>query len=130
MLPWVNGWFWLTTPAGDDGLAHGGGVGRGGAPALELITAVPLARHRALAAEKFSLVFRGGPEVNLVQGIHRLTHPRLGTLDLFLTPIVSRQGRGQQYEAVINREPAPRPRMAVSPILPHPPNSGPLSLHS
>ncbi|MBV9336790.1 MAG: hypothetical protein JO243_12975 [Solirubrobacterales bacterium] len=47
----------------------------------------------------FSLIFRGPLEPLLPQGIHRLEHGQLGTLDLFLVPIGPDQA-GMRYEAV------------------------------
>ena len=84
------------------------GLGRGAREChLELILAVALSRHVAGFQEKFSLVFRSVHDVALPQGICRLKHPGMGELDLFLTPIMSRVGRGLQYEAIVNREQPP-----------------------
>lgn len=49
----------------------------------------------------FSLVFLGPSQYPLNQQIHRLTHPKMGELNLFLVPIYSNQ-EGVQYEAVFN----------------------------
>jgi uncharacterized protein DUF6916 len=35
----------------------------------------------------FSLVFQGGPAQTLPQGTHRVEHPELGPIDVFLVPI-------------------------------------------
>ena len=43
----------------------------------------------------FSLVFRGGPDPPLAQGIHRVEHEQLGALEIFLVPIAT-----DRYEAV------------------------------
>jgi hypothetical protein len=49
----------------------------------------------------FSLVFSAPPSPALRQGIHRLEHPDLGILEVFLVPIGP--GRdGLRYEAVFN----------------------------
>jgi hypothetical protein len=47
------------------------------------------------AGRPFSLVFRGPAEPLLPQRIHRVEHPALGPLDLFLVPV----GPGS-YEAI------------------------------
>jgi hypothetical protein len=49
----------------------------------------------------FSLVFVGHPDLLLGQQIHRLEHPELGELEIFLTP-VGRNARAISYEAVFN----------------------------
>lgn len=83
-----------------------------GAPIdLELIELTPSpprdeveARRRAAAgirAEPFTLLFRGPREPLLAQGIQRLEHERLGTLEIFLVPIRPDEG-GPLYEAVFN----------------------------
>lgn len=52
--------------------------------------------------ETFSAEFRGPGQVLLPQRIHRLEHPMMGTLDLFLVPI-RKDNAGIYYEAVFNR---------------------------
>ena len=47
----------------------------------------------------FSMVFRGGLDLELAQGIHALEHPALGTLELFLVPIGPDE-HGTRFEAV------------------------------
>lgn len=49
----------------------------------------------------FSLVFRGPDEARIPQGIHRLRHPELGEMDLFLVP-VGPDDEGARYEAVFS----------------------------
>jgi hypothetical protein len=49
----------------------------------------------------FSLVFRSTSPGYLPQGIYRLDHAAIGTLELFLVPIGPREG-GMCYEAVFN----------------------------
>ena len=71
---------------------------------VELIEVSALTKHIAADAteeprEPFSLVFRGPKEPVLPQHIYRLTHPRLGSLDLFLVPI-GPDTVGMQYESV------------------------------
>ena len=66
-----------------------------------------LVEASALAAEAgspalrvpFSLVFRGPHSVALAQQIHRLEHPALGVLELFLVPI-GPDAVGPRYEAI------------------------------
>jgi len=52
--------------------------------------------------EHFALLFRGPTEPLLPQKIYTLTHPKIGTFQLFLVP-VGRHARGTSYEAVFNR---------------------------
>jgi hypothetical protein len=66
------------------------------APAFD----VTLVEVRAIAREPggrapFSLVFQGGPTPPLPQRIHRVEHPDLGALDVFLVPVGA-----DRYEAV------------------------------
>lgn len=49
----------------------------------------------------FSLVFRGPPAPILAQQIHRLAHPAVGVLALFLVPI-GRDAAGVRYESVFS----------------------------
>lgn len=48
---------------------------------------------------QFSLVFRGPGAPWLPQATHRLVHPELGELDLFLVPL-GPDAEGMRYEAV------------------------------
>lgn len=52
--------------------------------------------------KQFSIIFRGPLQPLLAQGIHRLEHEKMGTIDLFLVPIGRDEG-GVRYEAVFNR---------------------------
>ena len=66
------------------------------APAFD----VTLVEVRAITREPggrapFSLVFQGGPTPPLPQRIHRVEHPDLGALDVFLVPVGA-----DRYEAV------------------------------
>lgn len=65
------------------------------------LTLTEVKRHRDDELQQcFSLFFQGlGPLRS--QGIHRLVHPRLGEIDLFLVPII-RLRTGFVYEAVFN----------------------------
>ncbi len=49
----------------------------------------------------FSLVFAGPMETMLGQGIHRLEHVQLETLEVFLVPIQPMDGRAR-YQAIFN----------------------------
>jgi hypothetical protein len=76
-------------------------VGEGPALVLELIEASEGAEAggpgpNGQERQQFSLVFRGTP--GLPQGTYRLSHAKLGDLDIFLVPIGS-DGDGMQYEA-------------------------------
>lgn len=51
------------------------------------------------ARAPFTLVFRGPVEPVLPQQIHRLEHPSLGPLEIFIVPI-GRNEAGTTYEAV------------------------------
>jgi hypothetical protein len=72
-----------------------GGAGR---LSLEL---VEVARGGGEGQRPFSLAFLGPGGPMLPQGIHRLEHPALGALELFLVPI-GRDAAGVSYEAVFN----------------------------
>ena len=56
----------------------------------------PRAKRRA-----FSLIFLGPLEPLLGQRIYRVTHPKIGALEIFLVPIGHGQG-GIEYEAIFN----------------------------
>ena len=53
--------------------------------------------------ECFALLFKGGLESRLPQGLHRFSHQQLGEFELFVTPIQHRDQDARYYEAVINR---------------------------
>jgi hypothetical protein len=63
-----------------------------------------LVEARALPGDgdAFSLVFRSGTRTALESAIHTLTHPALGSVDLFLGPVGRPVGR-TEFEAVVNR---------------------------
>jgi hypothetical protein len=54
------------------------------------------------AEDAFSLVFSGPASARVASGVQRLSHPELGTFDLFLVP-VGAPGPDQGLEAVVNR---------------------------
>ena len=53
--------------------------------------------------ECFALLFKGGLDSRLPQGLHRFSHPQLGDFELFVTPIQHRDQDARYYEAVFNR---------------------------
>lgn len=57
------------------------------------------AQGAGLRSRQFSLVWRGPPGARLEQRIHRVSHPRLGDLGLFLVTI-GPDAQGMRYEAV------------------------------
>ncbi|MDE2371977.1 MAG: hypothetical protein KGN16_23615 [Burkholderiales bacterium] len=70
--------------------------------AVELVSATPLRGAPAAGRAPFSLLFRGGAgQAAMPQGLHRLEHPSLGPLELFLVPI-GPAGDAMQYEAIFN----------------------------
>jgi hypothetical protein len=64
----------------------------------------PLAvgRARLTGKEHFALDFEGSGGDRVASSLHWLSHPELGSFQLFLTP-VGRGGSVQRYEATINR---------------------------
>jgi hypothetical protein len=75
----------------------------GGTLELVLLEASPHPHlpHAPDRRHGFSVVFRGASPGRLPQGIYRLDHDVMGSLDLFLVPIGPREG-GMCYEAVFN----------------------------
>ena len=63
-----------------------------------------LIEARALPSrgEAFSLLFQGSDGTALESAIHRLEHPELGAVELFLGPVGPALGR-REFEAVVNR---------------------------
>jgi len=88
--PHVGGTFGLRLPSGET---------------LELtllqVDAHPHLPPAPARGQGFSVVFRSARPGHLPQGIYRLDHERMGTLELFLVPIGPRDG-GMCYEAVFN----------------------------
>ncbi|TVO64967.1 DUF6916 family protein [Denitromonas ohlonensis] len=67
---------------------------------LALVEAAALpTQPGAPRADPFSLVFRAARELGLTQGLVRLTHARVGTLELFLVP-VGQDEQGQHFQAL------------------------------
>jgi len=59
------------------------------------------------AEDGFVLVFHGPPAPRIAQGVVRVRHARLGSLDLLVSPAGTGR-RGQDYAAVVNRLPLDR----------------------
>jgi len=72
-----------------------------GGPAALLLVGLQQGANSA-RMESFSLLFCGPIAPYLPQGIYRLQHEKLGTMEMFLVPL-GPDGRGMQYEAVFNR---------------------------
>jgi hypothetical protein len=66
---------------------------------LVLVEATELAHGQRRPRTPFSLVFRGPAQPVIPQSIHRLEHPALGALDVFLVPI-GRDAQGTRYQAI------------------------------
>ena len=71
---------------------------------LKLTEAKTHGKHGGDVGEKFSLLFSAGPEKPLQQGLHLFEHLKLGTFELFITPVMCPHQDLRWYEAVINRE--------------------------
>ncbi len=78
---------------------------------LKNVSSMRLVLHRqdspALKAkfqeESFSLLFGSSSESLLHQGTWKVSHPTLGTMELFLVPVSRPNGAWHYYEAVFNR---------------------------
>lgn len=68
---------------------------------LVLEEALPLPKHPNRPRDPFALHFMGPAEPQLQQAIHRLIHPALGELEIFLVP-TGLDARGTAYEAIFN----------------------------
>lgn len=73
----------------------------GRASRITLIEASAPQVRRALRfrREQFSLVFDVPAEIELVQGSYRVSHPHIGTMDLFMVP-VDLPGKFNRLEAI------------------------------
>lgn len=71
---------------------------------VQLTEGKPLRGHQAVTCEKFSLLFTGGLEKPLQQGMHEFEHDMIGAFELFITPVQSPKPDLRWYEAIINRE--------------------------
>jgi hypothetical protein len=76
------------------------GVSFGGA-SLELVLVEAEGRRADDPGRRapFTLLFHGPPAPVLPQSIHRLEHPALGPLDLFMVPVGPEAGR-MRYEVI------------------------------
>ena len=70
---------------------------------LVLTEVEKLGGESSRAATGFSLIFEGG-DPSMEQATHPVTHPRLGSLDLFLVPIGERDGV-RKYQVIFTRLP-------------------------
>lgn len=52
--------------------------------------------------QRFSIQFQGPLDRVLLQGMYRVEHDQLGTVDLFIVPI-AKEEEGMVYEAAFNR---------------------------
>ena len=83
-------------------------VGSGEVIDLELIEAQTIGEgHRSDSAvsrrQPFSLIFRGPRDRMLPQRIHAIEHPTLGTLTIFLVPIMPEGNPTElHYQAIFN----------------------------
>lgn len=69
---------------------------------FRLVSAQPVGEGRTNGKRApFSLTFQAPPEVRPVQGLYRLEHEELGTLEMFLVPVAGDQ-QGTDFEAVFN----------------------------
>jgi hypothetical protein len=107
-----------------------GGTFRAGGAELKLLSVTDLAARPALAGSEdaFALAFAGPIGAPLESGIQTFSHPRLGSFDLFVTP-VDRPDGDRRYEVVVDRsigappdpaeetrrEPAPAPATTPAP---------------
>ena len=67
---------------------------------LELISATDLGSTPRQI--QFSLIFRAPGDAPLRQGVYRVDHDKIGSIDLFLVPI-GKDANGVEYQAVFNR---------------------------
>ena len=63
--------------------------------------AAPIKSPSPRATQPFHLVLSAPPTWRMPQGLYRLTHPRLGDLELFTVPI-GPDGGGFCYEVIFN----------------------------
>jgi hypothetical protein len=67
---------------------------------VELIAVTRLGRDNT-TGRPFSLLFRGNREVYLPQHIYPISHDSIGTLEIFIVPIVP-DSIGNRFEAIFN----------------------------
>lgn len=61
--------------------------------------------------DNFELLLVGPP--GFLSDVHRLRHPQLGEVELFLSPVGAPDGGVQRYEVVVDRLPVARPASAA-----------------
>jgi hypothetical protein len=64
---------------------------------------IEITDHSQGRMENFSLVFKGPLEKPFEQRIHKVQHPEMGELDLFLVPITYGKADAMYYQAVFSR---------------------------
>jgi hypothetical protein len=67
------------------------------------IELVKIDEHKTPHTEGFSLIFRGPNDKPFGQSSHKVKHPKMGEIDLFLAPIAYNKFDGMYYQAVFNR---------------------------
>jgi hypothetical protein len=60
-------------------------------------------RPASRGVEQFSIIFHGAPRLGLAAGTHTFSHLRLGTLDLFISPIGPANRPRTEYQACFSR---------------------------
>jgi len=80
-------------------MPHVGSAFTAGELELTLTAAQPLGEPPPGLRAPFRLEFRGPVDPALAQQMHELTHPALGTLEIFLVP-VGRDAAATSYEAI------------------------------
>jgi uncharacterized protein DUF6916 len=72
---------------------------------MTLVDVNSFASKQQIAAGKegFSLLFRGPKEATIKQDTYLIEHPELGMFSFLVVPVGTKNKRGPQYEAVINR---------------------------
>ncbi len=70
---------------------------------VELIEVADYAERLAGPSKRppFSILFRGPKDINLPQGTYQVDHDKMGTVELFLVPIMPDEN-GSLYESVLN----------------------------
>ena len=64
---------------------------------------IEITDHSRENVESFSLVFKGPLEKPFEQRIHKIKHPGMGELEMFLVPVTYGKMDAMYYQAVFNR---------------------------
>jgi hypothetical protein len=64
---------------------------------------IEITDHSRENVESFSLIFKGPLEKPFEQRIHKIKHPEMGELEMFLVPITYGKMDAMYYQAVFNR---------------------------